>query len=273
MNRIRRPYSISVDNFDLTKPRLGRRESEPHSEEVTYLYNVLTTNFPNSRTLWDLHHYFQLDNMKIGLQFDISFFLNWTYNKTLASYKASMFNNRIPDLVINILSKSTWKSDIGEHVDYCEALKIPIYIIFPPYYVTSQLYKPPFIRVYKLKNEMYNHYDYREITLFEGKELDSDKIIFLDERIPFRIGLMQRKKRHYNNEPLYKLIIIDKNENKVLLTNYELFKQKYIESKKRANEAEKRANEAEKRANEAEKENIKLKDKIKDLERLINKNK
>ena len=39
--------------------RLGRRESEPHSFEVTYIFNVLWKNFPESRTFWDLHHYFK----------------------------------------------------------------------------------------------------------------------------------------------------------------------------------------------------------------------
>jgi len=60
------------DTFDPNVPRLGRRENEPHSAEVTYLHDVLTTNFPNDRTLWDLHHYFRKEGMDIDLQFDIS---------------------------------------------------------------------------------------------------------------------------------------------------------------------------------------------------------
>ncbi len=55
-------------------PRLGRRDSEPHSSEISYLHDVLTTNFPNDRTIWDFHHYFIVDDEKIDLQFDISYF-------------------------------------------------------------------------------------------------------------------------------------------------------------------------------------------------------
>jgi len=273
-----RPDSITPIEYDQSKPRLGRRESEPHSDDVSYLHDVLTTNFPNSRTLWDLHHYFQLNDIKIDLQFDISFFLNWSYPKTLSSYNASEFNNRVPDLVINVFSKSTWRADIGEHVDLCEALKIPVYIVYSPYFVASKLYKPPFVRIYKLVDDRYIHYDYREITAMEGEKLNPDKIIELGEKIPFRIGLMQRKKKHYNDELLYRLIIIDKNENRILPTRYELAQQKLIktekratEAEKRASEAEKRATEAEKRASEAEKEIKNLKMKIKDLETLLDK--
>ena len=39
------------DLFDPNKPRLGRRESEPHSLEVTYIHDVLTTNFPEGRAV------------------------------------------------------------------------------------------------------------------------------------------------------------------------------------------------------------------------------
>ena len=64
------------DTFDPNVPRLGRRESEPHSAEVTYLHDVLTTNFPEHRTMWDLHHYFKKEGAEFDIQFDISFFKN-----------------------------------------------------------------------------------------------------------------------------------------------------------------------------------------------------
>ncbi|MGV9205049.1 MAG: hypothetical protein ACOC44_13640 [Promethearchaeia archaeon] len=69
------------DLYDPNEPRLGRRESEPHSAEVTYIHDVLTSNFPESRTIWDLHHYFigrkgPLKGQKIDIQFEISFFEN-----------------------------------------------------------------------------------------------------------------------------------------------------------------------------------------------------
>jgi len=69
-------YNKSDIEDPYKKPRLGRRESEPQSEDITYLYDVLMTNFPNSRALWDLHHYFLINGNEIDLQFDISFFIN-----------------------------------------------------------------------------------------------------------------------------------------------------------------------------------------------------
>jgi len=96
--------------------------------------------------------------------------------------------------------------------------------------VTSILYKPPFVRVYILKDNKYEHKDYKEITLKEGGELDPDKIIDLPEKIPFRIGIMLRKRKHYDNSPLYRLVIIDKNEDKILPTSYELAEMKVKET-------------------------------------------
>ncbi|MHA1765802.1 MAG: hypothetical protein ACTSVK_06020, partial [Promethearchaeota archaeon] len=55
-----RVRDATPDLFDPKRPRLGRRESEPHSAEVSYLYDVLRTNFPDDRVMWDLHHYFQI---------------------------------------------------------------------------------------------------------------------------------------------------------------------------------------------------------------------
>ncbi|MHA1792390.1 MAG: hypothetical protein ACTSVI_07075 [Promethearchaeota archaeon] len=102
---------------------------------------MLTTNFPSSRTIWDLHHNFDINAIKgrIDLQFDVSFFKDWNYPPTLSSYKASEHENMAPDIAINILFKSTWALDLSEHVDLCELLKIPIYIVFSAFNVTPQI--------------------------------------------------------------------------------------------------------------------------------------
>ncbi|MHA1270189.1 MAG: hypothetical protein ACTSPY_10420 [Candidatus Helarchaeota archaeon] len=258
-------------DFDPLKPRLGRRESEPHSEEVSYIYEVLMSNFPNSRTLWDLHHYFQLEDIEIDIQFDISFFLNWTYPYALSSYKASKFNNRVPDLVINILSKSTWRSDIGEHVDYCENLKIPIYIVYSSFYNTSKFYKPPFLRIYKLKGDKYEHFDLREITLVEGGEVNSKFIMDLGEKTPFRIGIMLRKRKFEGNEPLYRLVIIDKDKDKVLSTRYELQKQVNVQLEHELEQAKQTKSKLEHELEQAKQIKSKLEQKIRELEKLLQK--
>jgi hypothetical protein len=79
VKRSTRIENAPPDLYDPDVPRLGRRESEPHSSEITYIHDVLTANFPESRTVWDLHHYFTgekppLKGKKIDIQFDISFF-------------------------------------------------------------------------------------------------------------------------------------------------------------------------------------------------------
>ena len=136
-------------SLDQSQPRIGRRESEPHSIEITYIWDVLKTNFPSDRTLWDLNHYFIVNEKEINLRLDISFFRDLSIPYTLSSYNASDYENRIPDLAINILSKSTWSFDLSENVDLCRMVQIPLYIIFAPYHVASETYKPPFLRVYR----------------------------------------------------------------------------------------------------------------------------
>ena len=125
-----RHQTIKPDEFDQSQPRIGRRESEPHSFEISYLHDVLTSNFEKHHTLWDLHHYFRVEGEEIDIQYDISFFLNFTLPYTLSSYRASEYGHRIPDLAINILSKSTWKTDLSENLDISRILKIPCYIVF-----------------------------------------------------------------------------------------------------------------------------------------------
>src|SRR5271157_3610046 len=56
-SRIEQPVEPDLDP---SLPRIGRRESEPHSAEVSYLHDVLEANFEGSRVFWDLHHYFPL---------------------------------------------------------------------------------------------------------------------------------------------------------------------------------------------------------------------
>ncbi len=112
-----RHQDADADNFDPTTPRLGRRESEPHSVEISYLYDVIRTNFQEVRTVWDLHHYFKKGGLDIDIQFDISYFRDLKIPYTLSSYHADEFDNRGPNMAVNILSKSTWRSDLLEKVD------------------------------------------------------------------------------------------------------------------------------------------------------------
>lgn len=217
-----RHRDAAPDNFDPNKPRLGRRESEPHSAEITYLYNVLRANFPNDRTMWDLHHYFKKNKLEIDIQFDISFFKNLDIPYTLTSYNADQFDDRVPDMAINILSKSTWRSDLAEKVDQCRLLGIPLYIVFPSYHVANDIYKPPFLQAYVLKeNGKYEVYELRETINPNSEELNIEATIDVTDIVPFRLGLQKRKRKHQDDESLYRLILIDPEKDKILLTKSE----------------------------------------------------
>ncbi|MHA1714662.1 MAG: hypothetical protein ACTSXP_03375 [Promethearchaeota archaeon] len=231
-----RAAAFPKDTFDPTVPRLGRRESEPHSEEVTYLYDVLTTNFPDSRALWDLHHYFRdKEGYEIDIQFDISFFLNWKLDRSLSSYRAEQFNNRIPDVAINVLSKSTYRADFSDHKEYCQQLGIPCYIVFAPFNVASRPYKPPFLRVHLLDGEHYREVNVRSVALVEGTDLlNGDAIVDLGDRIPFRVGLLKRARLHFSGDSLYRLVLFEKSRDVKLLTALERERELKEKEKERA---------------------------------------
>ncbi len=247
------------DLFDPNQPRLGRRESEPHSAEVSYLFDVLQTNFQEDRVMWDLHHYFESKDGKIDLQFDISFFKDLKIPYSLSSYHASRFQNRVPTMVINVFSKSTWRADVGEHVDYCKLLKIPIYIVFPAYHVTSAIYKPPFLRAYILQpTGEYEIHELRELTINEGEKTNPDAIINVGDVVPFRLGLLKRKKKHEGDLALYRVILLDSHKFEILNTESEKERARAEREKERAEREKERADNAEKKISELEKKIKKL---------------
>lgn len=241
------------DTFDPNIPRLGRRESEPHSAEISYLHDVLTTNFPEDRTIWDLHHYFKKERIDIDIQFDISYFQGLKIPYALSSYHAEQFNNRVPTMAINILSKSTWRSDIAEKVDFCRLLAIPLYIVFPSYHVAIDIYKTPFLRVYVLQqDETYKICDLQNVAIKPDGEMDLDAIIDVSDIVPFRLGLWERKLKHQNDESLYRLILIEPEKDHILLTEKEKKNQVISEQSQKISEQSQKIS-------ELEAENIRLK--------------
>ncbi len=210
------------DTFDPNVPRLGRRESEPHSIEISYLYDVLTKNFPEDRTTWDLHHYFRKERKDIDIQFDISFFRGLSIPYTLSAYHANQFNERIPNMAINILSKSTWRSDLAEKVDICRLLEVPLYVVFPTYQVAIELYNPPFLRAYVLQSDgAYKIFEVQKVALRPGGELNLEALIDVSHIVPFRLGLCERDQKHQDDEPLYRLALFEPEKNQLLLTTQE----------------------------------------------------
>ena len=251
------------DTFDPNEPRLGRRESEPHSAEVSYLHDVLTTNFPDDRTIWDLHHYFKKDGMDIDLQFDISYFKGLKIPYTLSSYKADEFDNRIPTMAINILSKSTWRSDLAEKLDFCRILKIPLYIVYSTYHVAINIYKPPFLRAYVLQsNNEYKMYELRRTISRTPEGFDLNTIIDVSEVVPFRLGLQENEQKHQGEQSLYRLVLVDPNTDQFFLTEIEKKSRTIDEQSKTIDEQSKTINEQSRTIDQLNVENLRLKNQL-----------
>ncbi len=205
-------------------PRLGRRESEPHSMTLVHIYEVLQANFEGTHhALWDLHHYFKhVGGTTFDLQFDVSFFLNFHVPKLLPSYKAWEFGNRVPDVAFNIMSRSTWRNDLSEISDICAALGIPVYVVFAPYHVASQFYKPPFLRVYLLQEDgTYKNVTVRHACLREDGSIELQHVVQLPQTIPFWVGLTQTDKLGPDDVGIYQLVLIDPDTKRPLQTKTE----------------------------------------------------
>ena len=246
-----RIYSMEPDTYDQSRPRIGRRESEPHSCEITYLYDVLRNNFPQHHALWDLHHYFPYEGEEIDVQFDISFFLNYSINYSLSSYHGREHENRVPSLAINILSRSTWKTDLTENMEYARMVKIPVYVVFAPFDVASRPYQPPFARSYLLQPD--GNYKLKELR--GARSIADAAVPFppadqldLEGLIPFNLGLVKLEKTHEKNKTLYRLVLIDKDTSKVLLSKVELQERELKQEKQRAEQEKQRAEQEKQRA-------------------------
>jgi Uma2 family endonuclease len=232
--------------------------------EITYLHDVLNTNFPKGRVFWDLHHYFKapkgpLEGKKIDLQFDISFFKDLSISYALPSYDATKHGGKVPDIAINILSKSTWRADLSEHVEACRDLSIPVYAIFSPYLVTSKRYAPPFLRVYILQEDgSYEQKELRDVTVDEEGTIDKGSLIDLSDILPFRLGIKKLQQQYMGGKDLFRLIIVDPTELRILPTKrekkLEKAQKKIKEAKKEAESAKKEAKSAKKEAKSAKKE-------------------
>ncbi len=240
---------------ETTTPRLGRRESEPHSDQVTYLYDVLTTNFPDDRTLWDLHHYFRIDDEEVDIQFDISYFRGLNIPYTLSSYRASDFGNRVPTMAVNVLSRSTMYKDLSLTVELCDRLNIPVYVVFNPYLAHVSTYKAPFLRVYYRSTSEQQGYEIKQlqdVSFREDGTVDPEKVIDVGDLVPFKLGIQRYSRLHQGGLPQYRIVLLDSESLKVLPTRAEQERQRAEQAERRAEQAEHRAEQAERRAEQAE---------------------
>lgn len=263
--RSTRHDNFPPDPFDPNQPRLGRRESEPHSIEITHIYDVLTSNFPKDRVMGDLHHYLIFEGQEVDLQFDISLFRDFSIPYTLSSYKAKNFGNKVPTLAINVLSKSTWRADLSDIAEFAKGLKIPVFIAYGAYNVTTAVFKPPFVRAYILQtNETYISKEIRMIGGKEGEEFDppNESIIDLSPHVPFRITLIERLQKHEGDVPTYQLELLEVKRKVKLKTHLEMTREKLAEEKTRADAEKTRADAEKTRADALEAELLQLKTKV-----------
>ncbi len=218
--------------------RNGRRESEPHSSEVVQLHEVLTYNFPEHRILWDLHHlFFEKDDLEeIDIQFDISILKNISIPHELTSYKASEFGNRVPDVAINVLSRSTWRRDLLDIMEQSASLGILFYIVYTPYHVATRKYRAPFMRVHKLNSlGRYDIVDIRKVACVEGETtISSDALVSLEPILPVKVGMELLKKLASDNKQRFRLALFKADSNERLLSEKESAKKRAEEEKKRA---------------------------------------
>ncbi len=270
VRRSTRHEVVHTEGMDLgSHPRLGRRESEPHSSEINYLHDVLTTNFPQDRVMWDLHHYFVVEGNTIDIQFDISYFRDFDLPHEISSYRASQHDNRIPTMAVNILSRSTYGLDIGMNVLQCHAIGIPVYMVFNPYLPNPWLLRAPFLRVHYLENpnEPYKILDLRDVCLVESESsniteeiLDPSKLLDVrPDLLPFMFGIIKLRRQFEGGLPRYRLILVDRETLKPLPTRIELERQRAEQERQRAEQERQRAEQERQRAEQLERELQELK--------------
>ncbi|MHA1266063.1 MAG: hypothetical protein ACTSRS_12600 [Candidatus Helarchaeota archaeon] len=251
-------------------PRLGRRESEPHSLGLYRIYDILTTHFPNYRVMIDLHHYFYLKGEKLDLQFDLTVFTNLKLNYTLSSYDSAKFDNKIPLMAINILSKSTYLKDLGFLKDLCQELKIPLYVIFSTHNISILLYKPPFLRVHFLnKDGTYQEKTIRGELYDEQGRILEHNIIDTSQIIPFKLSLMKSNLIHEGGSPNYDLVFLNPATNKPYKPRIELEKERADKEKERADKEKERADKEKERADKEKERADKLEHMLEEYKRKI----
>mgnify|MGYP006307608131 CR=1 FL=1 len=192
--------------------------------------------------MWDLHHYFRAKISesrieKLDLQFDISFFKDFNLTEKLPSYNAADHGGRLPDLVINVLSKSTWRKDLLDNVQYCETIKIPFYAVFFAYPVAPLTMPPPFLRVYELQeNGVYKKKEVKKAMYKGGKLVDSNAFINLEPRLDVGIALEELDLKYLGGKEIFQAVIIDLKSKKKYLTRAEKEKARADELQRKIHE-------------------------------------
>lgn len=145
-------------------------------------------------------------------------------------------------MAINILSKSTWRKDFLENLEFVRMLKIPIYIVFTPFDVATRPYKAPFLRVYQLQPDgTYSFKDSRKVVSLQGESNDFNDFIDLEDSFPFVVGLIRLEKLHENSKPLFRLIFKIKPDGRIIQNTIEKAESRATQAESRATQSELKA--------------------------------
>jgi hypothetical protein len=202
--------------------------------------------------MWDLTHYFPYNDEEIIIQFDISYFKNLKIPEMLSSYRSIQYHNKVPDLAINVLSKSTWRKDLLDNMMKCKKIQVPFYVVYFAYEIVPNLIPPPFIRVYSLQNDEYVEKEFTKTAFHNTKLINSDAIIDLGDTIPFNIALNQSESIYQGGKPIFHLVIVKKQSNELFLSEKEFQKARADQEQARADQEQARADQEQARADRAE---------------------
>jgi Uma2 family endonuclease len=235
-------------------PRVGRRESEPHSAEINYLMDVLRTNFPTARAVWDLHHYFPRSPKPLDVQFDISFIQDFQLPAELSSYDTTQFG-RIPDLAINVLSTHTWRQDFVDNLEKARRAQIKTYVVFAPYDLSSDfVFSPPFLRVHRLEGDQFVWEDLDQLCRSSLEEETATGPTIAIQGLPFELGLDRLSITHISGAARFRLVLVDPTSKKVFPTAKERADRATAMERQRADAETQRADALQRKAEDLERQ-------------------
>ena len=126
--------ALSFDDpvFPLDPPLVDVRipVEPPHADATVYSRNALRHQFPGAQVGDDLHMLFSEPGkpQQSRLAPDVFVALNVPRRDTLAEYDADLLGP--PDFVLEVLSRSTWKHDLGRKLDCYQGIGVRECLLF-----------------------------------------------------------------------------------------------------------------------------------------------
>ena len=131
----------------------GMGQTNPHLTQTTRWFHALTRHLPTATVCSDLPLHYELGDTGATLVPDLFVALQVPPNEDREDYR--LWENPVPDLVIEMLSKTTSKNDIGLKQNTYEHLGIREYWLFDP----KGFELPQPLTGYRLQNGRYRQID------------------------------------------------------------------------------------------------------------------